>query len=218
MNFAKEARLLVNYIEGLNSFNKIHKPNKLAYKHIGALYTDISLQSGLNYNNIVRPRVLNVLNKYPNANTVSAFNKLIDSTGLNNIIKWDHPTKLQRVYDIITYSICNDIESCTDLRNHLVINANRLKLLQIKGIGPKTLDYTLKLLSFDTVAIDRHIKVFVQEAGIRTNEYAEIKNIVEYAADFMNISRSSIDYSIWKYMSEKRKQNSIQHEFKFNCN
>ena len=36
------------------------------------------------------------------------------------------------------------------------------------------------------------------------DDYFEIKEVVEFAADIMGSSRRSLDYSIWSYMSHKR--------------
>ncbi len=207
MNYIKEARALVNYIEGLDSFNTISVPNRQAYSHVGGLFTDIVLQSGLNYNNVVKPRVLNLINKYPEANTVNGFSKLIKNKGLNELLNWRSPLKLQRIKDIVALSINNNVDDCDDFKGFLSVMDNRYAFLNIRGIGPKTLDYSLKLLSFDTVAVDRHITLFVLQAGLYSKDYYTIKKIVEYAADLMDISRISIDLSIWKFMSEGQKKN-----------
>lgn len=46
---------------------------------------------------------------------------------------------------------------------------------------------------------------FVSDAGIIYKNYKEAKQIVEYAADMMQISRRALDYSIWLYMSNKKR-------------
>lgn len=207
MNFVKEARELVDYIKRLESFNTIIVSNKPTYSHIGGLFTDIVLQSGLNYKNVVKPRVLHVIKNYPEAKTVNGFAKAINIKGINHIINWNHPVKIKRILDLISFSQVHSINTCKDLSIFLKANNSRLSFLSINGFGPKTLDYTLKLLSFDTVAIDRHITLFVNQAGLNIKDYYSLKNIVEYAADFMNISRSSLDFSIWKYMSTGQNKN-----------
>lgn len=78
MNCAKDARKLANFITDLGEeFTVFKKSNNHCYNHIGALYTDIILQSSLNYKTVVKPRVERVLALYPNANTVNKFGKLI---------------------------------------------------------------------------------------------------------------------------------------------
>ncbi|WP_202703682.1 hypothetical protein, partial [Flavobacterium sp. UGB4466] len=135
-----------------------------------------------------------------------------------NIINWKHETKLNRIYDCIHFLIENNIDTCYDLKNHLQKNENQQKMLNLEGVGPKTVDYLLKLLNFDVVAVDRHIYSFVEMAEIEIKGYIDIKKTVEFAADFLNISRKSLDYSIWSYMSNKdflRKSKQDQLEFEF---
>ncbi|HEY4197446.1 MAG TPA: hypothetical protein VGM63_18025 [Mucilaginibacter sp.] len=170
---------------------------------MGALLTDITLQAGLNYNKVVRPRVQRILLNYPNAYTVKLFNEIICFEGIENVINWHHYIKLDRLNRLIAFSTENQINTCTDFKIFLLKNKNREKYLAVNGIGPKTLDYSLKLLNFDTVAVDRHIYSFVELANVQTKGYDLTKKIVEYAADFLQISRSSMDYSIWRYMSDK---------------
>jgi len=104
---------------------------------------------------------------------------------------------------ILNFAKENQTNTCTDLKIALFKDTFQKEFLSLNGIGPKTLDYTMKLLNFDTVAVDRHIYSFVALANVKTNDYFETKKVVEYAADFLEISRSAIDRSIWVYMSQK---------------
>ena len=201
MNYARQARILANYIQSLRNFPKYTAPQKTTYNHIGALFTDIVLQSGLNYQKIVLPRVARVLIKYPEAVTVKTFLATISTHGIEVVLDWRHNEKHKRMYSLIDYAISNDINTILDLRSYLIKTQNHQKFLAVHGLGEKTLDYTLKLLNFDTVAVDRHISSFVLMAGIDVKGYSNIKRIVEYAADFIDEPRSSIDNSIWQYMS-----------------
>jgi hypothetical protein len=201
MTLAFEARKLADYISNLESFETYHVDDQFCYEHIGALFTDIILQSGLNYNTVVKPRVNKVLVEYSDATTTHSFQELINEHGLEKLIKWDHPVKINRFLRLMDFAFENNINTCSDFKHFMMNLGNREKLLNLNGIGPKTIDYTLKLLNFDTVAVDRHIYSFVELADIKINGYDVTKRIVEYAADFLQISRSSMDYSIWKYMS-----------------
>lgn len=205
VNHLREARKLANFIQDLNSFEFIETSPKLVYNHYGALTTDIVLQTGLNYNYVVKPRVDALIQKFPNATKASDFYNLINEHGLSNLIKWNHSKKIERILCFVLFSQNNNIETCDDLKIYLSDSRNHKSILSIDGFGPKTLDYTMKLLSFDTIAVDRHINSFLNDAGIITTGYLESKLIVEFAADFMNMSRRSLDYSIWKYKSNKSK-------------
>jgi hypothetical protein len=211
MNLALEARKLADYIQELNltsgQENNIHD----SYEHIGALYTNIVLQAGLNYRTVVEPRVKHVLNKYPKADTVSGFLKAIDNDGIENVISWKHPDKIGRMHELLDFSKEMYIDTCEDLSEFLSHDSNHDIFLGIRGVGNKTLDYTLKLLAFDTIAVDRHIYSFIEEAGLTVINYRITKKVVEFAADILNVPRSTMDHQIWTYMSEKgRKQINIQ--------
>ena len=97
------------------------------------------------------------------------------------------------------------IQDSYQLKLYLVNSKlNSAKFKSIKGIGDKTYDYLLKLLGVESVAVDRHVYKFVSDAGIIYKNYKEAKQIVEYAADMMQVSRRTLDYSIWLYMSNKK--------------
>lgn len=204
MNCAREARRLADYISALGG--EILLDSSVYYNcpnHIGALFTDIILQAGINYEYVVRPRVQRLVINYPEVDTRSKFQELIKNIGLENLISWRNKTKIYRIESLLNYAEINDIDTCYDLKLHLVKQANRLNLLDINGVGPKTLDYLLKLLGYDSVAVDRHIYSFIEMAEVNVRGYDAAKKIVEYAADFLEISRSSLDHSIWSYMANK---------------
>lgn len=205
MSCAKEARKLADYVISLPNALHFYEPScRFSYYHIGALFTDIVLQAGLNYNSVVKPRIQKILTHYPDACTVSKFQIVVDNEGLGKVINWKHPEKIGRFEQLMEFARCNRIDTCVDLKLSLSNNKNRDSFLAIKGFGPKTLDYLLKLLNVDSVAVDRHIYAFVKMANIETSGYNETKKVVEYAADLLNISRTTIDHIIWKYMSEKK--------------
>jgi hypothetical protein len=49
------------------------------------------------------------------------------------------------------------------------------KLLSIKGIGPKTVDYFKILVGVSTAAIDRHLLNFLKLAGLTPAGYRETR-------------------------------------------
>lgn len=106
--------------------------------------------------------------------------------------------------DLVSFCISHSIEIAKDLTCFLNNEAGEERLKEINGIGNKTCDYMKRLLGFDTVAVDRHIREFLIDADIVYDDYIEIKEVVEFAADFMDVARRKLDYSIWSYMSHKR--------------
>ncbi|MNW07169.1 hypothetical protein D3C71_2037230 [compost metagenome] len=78
-------------------------------------------------------------------------------------------------------------------------------LKSISGVGAKTFDYFKILVGLETNAVDRHLENFIQDAGIKVSGYKKHQEIINQAADDMNIRRAVLDHSIWKYMSEKKR-------------
>lgn len=205
---------LKEYIDAIEDFRFI-EPALCPYRnHIGALFTDTVLQTGLNYRSIVWPRVESVLTRFPEADTVSKFSVVLKRYGTRQVLNWNNQEKLRRMDELVSFCYRHSVETTDDLTLFLKEDSNVLQLKRINGIGDKTCDYIKRLLGFDTVAIDRHIRVFLEDAAIHYNDYYEMKEVVEFAADFLACSRRELDYSIWKYMSEKR-SGTIQLSFDF---
>lgn len=203
MNIALEAKQLADFVKSLNLNSQVTTTSHNPYEHIGGLYTNVILQAGLNYRTVVFPRVTFVMNTYPTANTVNGFLDAIQSDGIENVIRWKHQDKIQRMLRLLDFSLEESINTCEDLAEFLRNESNHEVFLRIKGIGNKTLDYTRKLLAFDTIAVDRHIYGFLELAGLPNVNYATTKRTVEFAADLLNVSRSSLDHRIWLFMSSK---------------
>ncbi len=217
MSCVEKARRLANYIENIPDFPYDNELDSgFAYCHIGALLADIILQAGVNYTSVVRPRVQRILMNYPDANTIEKFLVIVNREGLPKVIDWRHPDKINRLQTILIFCKEHNINNCSDLKRFLCEPKNHDVLLEIKGIGYKTLDYLMKLLNIDSVAVDRHIYSFVKLADVQTKGYQETKRVVEFAADFLNVSRKVIDKGIWNYMSQKRFLiSNSRHQFSF---
>lgn len=196
---------LKDYIKSISDFRFV-RPNDCPYSsHIGALFTDTILQAGVNYRHVVWPRVAYVLEHYPHAVTVSAFADVLEHYSTSKVLRWNNKEKLCRMNDLVSFCLDHQIETSIQLKSFLYDEENVRALKGIHGIGDKTCDYLKRLLGFDTVAVDRHIRLFIERANVNYNSYNEIKEVVEFTADFMNRQRRELDYSIWSYMSDKEK-------------
>ena len=181
---------------------------------IGALFTDTILQAGVNYRSVVWPRVAHVLDTFPYATTVSIFAEILEDYGTANVLHWSNVEKTQRMNELVLFCLDHQIETSRQLTEFMRYEHNVNMLKDIHGIGNKTCDYLKRLLGFDTVAVDRHIRSFIESANICCDDYFDIKEIVEFAADFMEKTRRELDYSIWSYMSRKEEK-VIQLSFDF---
>lgn len=203
MNLSTEARVLADYVLKINLWDKVRDFGIQPYSHIGALYTNITLQSGMNYRSVVEPRVRRVELLYPEAFDVDGFSQVISKFGVQQVIGWYHHRKIEVLFNLLNFSVEFSINTCIELTQFLKEPRNQRIFLSIDGIGNKTLDYTLQLLSFDNVAVDRHIVSFVKSAGVKVNDYGSTKTIVEFAADLLDLSRVELDRIIWNYMSSR---------------
>jgi endonuclease III len=196
------AQVLVEYMSSLDNFVISRGPVE-SYNHMGAILTDAILQAGLNYKSVVVPRVRRVIDQYPSANTTSKFLLIIEEQGAGTVLKWNHPEKPRRLLEITRFFHSEFIDTEADLENWLARPDNCGLLLNLRGIGPKTIDYLKNLVNISTVAVDRHIRRFVSNAGITYSGYEEIRTIVESAAELLEVRSSWLDHSIWMYMSQE---------------
>lgn len=210
MSQSVEINKLIVFIENHQNFNII-KSNSCFYNtHLGAVLADIILQAGLNYKTVVLPRVLHIYNNYNNACDLNGLINTINEIGIERFLNWKNEIKLNRFLSVLEYLENNSIKTTSELVDHLKDYTNTECFLSIYGIGNKTIDYFLKLMHIETIAVDRHILNFLNQANVNFTNYHSAKKIVEYTADMLNISRRDIDYSIWNYMSEKPRQRVLE--------
>lgn len=196
------AYILAKYIQSIENF-PVPKNQNYGYDHMGAILTDAILQAGLNYQTVVAPRVRRVLTNYPDADVTSVFLNYIHRDSAFDILQWQHAEKPRRLLELTTFLYEMGIESRDDLYKWLIDPENGDLLIRIRGIGLKTVDYIKNLVNIPTVAIDRHVRNFVHNAGISSLNYTELRSIVINAATILDLSPSNLDYAIWSFMSEK---------------
>lgn len=178
------------------------------YEHMGAVLADAVLQAGLNYHNVVLPRVNALLNRFPDAKTTIAFKDVLVRVGAAAVLGWSHPEKPRRLFDLTHFLVANCVYTTSAFRAWLLIESSSEQLSSIRGIGPKTIDYLKKLCGIDAIAVDRHIRTFVSRAGVPHADYILVRRIVERAARLLSISNSELDRVIWNY--ESRRSNAYK--------
>ncbi|WET51033.1 hypothetical protein PYS58_07805 [Chryseobacterium indologenes] len=213
MNYNIEINNLIRFIENNPDFNIIRSNICFYNNHLGAVLADIILQAGLNYKTVVFPRVLNIYKNYESANDLNGLLNILEQTNISEFLQWKNEIKISRFRSVIEYLLENRISDSYDLSIHLQNPVHANEFLNIQGIGNKTLDYFLKLMNVETIAVDRHIINFLVKANIEFVNYNSAKKIVEYTADILEISRRDMDYSIWSFMSSKNKPQILELEF-----
>lgn len=196
------SKKLVDFINSLEGFEFDSEIDD-NYQHIGATLVDGVLQAGLKYKTVVKPRVDFILSSYSGYKTTSSFLNLCIKEGIKNIISWKDDKKPDLIMTLLLFLKNEGIETCQEFSSWLNDSHNSKKLRSIKGIGPKTIDYFKILLGQESVAVDTHLKKFIQTANIELSDYEEIKMVITKAAIILGVKASVLDHSIWKFMSEK---------------
>ena len=204
MSVEDKAKTLVKYVNTLPDF-QIVDPG-YPYNHVGATITDAMLQAGINYERVVRPRV-DLVHKNPQAKTTSGFLKLLESSDPHSLLNWKGE-KPNRILKVTKLFISENIETEQQLKLWLTEEKNVQKLRNVKGVGDKTLDYFKMLSGMHTSAIDRHLRNFLNLAGIQVKSYLEAQEVINRAATQLNVKESRFDHSIWKYMSKGKHGNA----------
>lgn len=179
------------------------------YYNMAATLTDSILQAGMNYKRVVYPRIYNILNRYADYKTTCDFIILFQTISIEEIIQWKNKRKQDTICELAWFLYNQNINTEDDLAKWILNDRNADKLLEINGVGRKTVDY-LKLLSGQqAIPIDRHMFQFLELAGILTSDYKEASTILRKTASILQIGESVLDKVIWDYMSEKSDSGQI---------
>jgi len=110
-------------------------------------------------------------------------------------------SEARHIFDLVGLLEREVVDTEADLRQWLSTPASREKLLAIPFIGPKTADYLKILVGLPVAAMDRHLLGFLELAGLGKLRYPVGQDIVHRTADLMQLNRSHLDHSIWRYLS-----------------
>jgi hypothetical protein len=191
------------------------RPRRASFTHLGAALADCILQAGVNYRTVVRPRVERIVFLFPESATLSGTKKFIEQKMVSEFLLWTHSEKVERFTHLCGLLDEHRIEDVASLRVWLsAATAHRTAMLQIRGIGPKTVDYLSCLVGIDAIAVDRHIRGFARQAGVEIDDYDLLKQVFSSAADLLDVSRR--DFDIWVWNKVSREANSVQREL-FAC-
>ena len=166
--------------------------------HLGAVLADSVLQAGLNYANVVRPRVLAILRTYPTLDTISALLGLIHERGTGAFLNWRHHEKVTRFESLVAFLHDSGIEDVQDLRVYLASEQFCDAIQTINGVGPKTVDYMACLVGIDSIAVDRHVRTFAKKVGVENDDYHFLRKSFCCAADFLELPRREFDAWLWR--------------------
>jgi hypothetical protein len=169
-----------------------------AYEHIGALLADSVLQAGLNYNSVVFPRVAAILKLFPELDRVSALNEMVLRGETSSFLNWTHAEKVGRFDALVCFMSRTGVEDVVDLRASLRDGGFVEAIREVRGVGPKTVDYMACLVGLDSVAVDRHVRTFAKRVGVMEEDYDFLRSVFCYAADLLSVSRREFDAWVWR--------------------
>jgi len=179
------------------------------YHHMGATISDAILQAGLNYKSVVYPRIIGLTNRYPDYVSTSDFIILFKMKPLSELLRWRNKDKLERIQELAWFLFDHKIENEADLANWFSVSINEGEIINIKGIGNKTVDYLKKLSGVDSIPIDRHLFKFLEFAGVKTEKYDYANYLYTEAAKHLNIGASNLDSMIWHYMLSRNRSEQL---------
>lgn len=191
------ARRIADHAKGEGVLIEQRPPRSICI-HMGAVLADAVLQSGLNYQTVVRPRVMTILKKFPNRDRLSTLVELIEQRETASFLNWDHHQKINRFESLVNFLKNKEVEYVEDLRNRLTSNQFGIELQTINGIGPKTVDYMACLVGIDSIAVDRHVRTFAKRLGVKNGDYQYLQNVFCCAADLLELPRREFDAWIWR--------------------
>jgi len=188
--------------------------NTFSYpSHLGAVMADSILQAGVNYQTVVFPRVKIILERYPDAVDLEGVNRIIATGLLPSFLRWNHHSKIERFERLAEFFSSQSVNTTCDLSRSISQSDFRAELLSVFGVGRKTIDYMACLVGLDHVAVDRHVRRFVQRANVQLESYESVQSVVGFAADLMGAGHREFDSWIWHFESkgaEASKQVTMQ--------
>ena len=198
----RDARQLLRYMDdrGIDASTEVTR----GWTHIGAVIVDAVLQRRQKYKATVYPRVQNLVEVWPDVDTVSGFRARMAEGDLGVVIRWrgqERLTQIQAIVDVLA-SEPFQIETVADLRAALTPGRNREALRgvlsKIRHVGPKTLDYLDILVGLSTgTAVDSRILKHMKSAGVSSLKYAHVQEVMRAAADRRGWRHGDLDAALW---------------------
>lgn len=168
---------------------------------MGAIICDAILQQARHYKRWVRPRVEQVQESWPDADTVTRFRARAAKGELSAVLRTTHRRKLSAIAAVTDLLAASGVETRDELRAWLKEDAHRSALLAVHGVGPKTVDYLGALVGGPHVAVDVHLRAFARQAGVEATTYQGLRRVYEETADRLGHDRGGLEHAVWSHMS-----------------
>ncbi|MBK5276809.1 MAG: hypothetical protein JJE30_17405 [Desulfuromonadales bacterium] len=123
-------------------------------------------------------------------------------------INWNGDTKLKRIQTLTEVLLLHEIENEYDLLRWLDDANNKKVLMQLDGIGPKTVNYIHRLVGGQAIPIDRHLRKLADSTGLHFHSYDEMERVFKFSADLLGKDYVTFDRSVWSYYANGRGGNT----------
>jgi hypothetical protein len=173
------------------------------YDHMGAKLADAVLQSGVNYEVFVRPRVDRIAAEFPTGKTTAGFLELLRSQGPDKILSLKSGRKLRTIGELTQFLGKEGLQTTSELRAWLQSPDNALSLEAVHGVGPKTISFLKLLVGLDAVAVDRQVLRFLKEAGVHSTDPRAVETLLTRAGEQLGLSGAQVDQMVWRHMSAR---------------
>lgn len=196
---SSDARTLANHIRSIPRFNMV--TYEVPYEHMGATLVDGVFQAGVNYVNVVLPRVDRMRRDFPEARTTSGFWSLLSRSDLHALLRWKGERSITTLLTLTELLLDHDVETEEEFLAFLDDPGSRGLVTGVRGIGPKKTFQYLRFLAGakDAVAVDRHMWRTLEDAGIKASTFDEAHRIYREAALLLGVSAATLEYSVFLY-------------------
>ncbi|MFF7631265.1 hypothetical protein [Streptomyces cyaneofuscatus] len=200
MPASSSAQRLADHVQHLLGSGPFPQPG--GWTHMGAVICDVSFQPRCNYKATLRPRLRHLQSSWPDARTVSGFQRRLATEDLAVAMKFKHAQKVATAHAITGLLAARGVDTREDLHTWLGHQVNRAALLTVKGVGPKSIDYIGNLVGRSHVAVDVHLRAFAVDAGVPDLPYDKLRAAYEEAAALLGHDKGGLEHAVWRQGSK----------------
>jgi len=195
---SRRARLLARHIASMPGLEFVTFE---VYHHMGATLTDACLQRGINYGAVVIPRARRLRAEHPEV-TTSAFAALLAVSDPHLVLRWKGAGAITTLLALTKLLIEEGVEREDELLAYLDRPGSKARVTAISGIKDKTFAYLRFVAGAeDAVAVDRHLRRHLADAGISAASFDDAARLYREAAAILGVSPATLEYSVFRFAS-----------------
>lgn len=169
------------------------------WSHMGAVICDAAFQARRRYEAVVRPRIVRLQERWPDAATVTGFRARLEREDLAAAMDFASPARVAVAHALARLLAAHGVDTRADLHAWLGEPAHRAALRTVRGVGPKTADYLGGLVGRPGVAVDVHLRTFAAGAGLTDLRYGPLRAAYEEAAALLGHAPGALEHAVWRF-------------------